>query len=564
MTFLFVLGLSSNLIVLSHGSEFLKAPAKGLSERVSEEDIRVSLLDEVEASLGRGIASMRLSQIEAALRTIVAALPKNGHGNLESSAVGYALHRLFVLRHGWVIKGLDAFGESVAQNSSSSAGVLKDQVPAYIARLFEKRHAGKGFGLRELAILAATIEHLIHNEAVSKLGATFDALELSVTSPLTHDEVTEVLDTYMMIYIVGTVSLEGNMTKQVVRALNQAMPDIFLAWHDTQKYVDGIRKNIIKDEADGVNFASLAKVVETVGEQFGTFQNFECQEMMEKLIKIEYHGTGRVMMPDFYKPALGGDGAWSFTESSAYLRNIGALDESDPTKPSVMIANYVYAASNCIGPSGFYSVCCKNECEGLLGHLEETVGSPEAKPATIVTLISNLPSHTVSAPRKLSAALIQRLDDIAATHLGEVPLHGRLFAQWMHHVYPRECPYPHITGTIGSLLPEEWLEANGNHGVATQEEMIEHVSLAANVTHRQVQGDLAVEDLMPWSHEEELIVVRHIGTEQPLHSGPMGAVLRSVALLGLSGSFAYAMIRTMQKTSTLGSGAPLGNEKYMV
>ncbi|OLP24478.1 hypothetical protein AK812_SmicGene48940, partial [Symbiodinium microadriaticum] len=24
------------------------------------------------------------------------------------------------------------------------------------------------------------------------------------------------------------------------------------------------------------------------------------------------------------------------------------------------------------------------------------------------------------------------------------PLHGRLFAQWMHYAFPHECPYPQI------------------------------------------------------------------------------------------------------------------------
>merc|ERR1719444_393798 len=161
MTLLIVLGLSGNLLMVSHASEFINMPTgagNALSERVTEEDIRVSLLDEVEASLGKGSATSRLSQIEASLRPIVAALPKNAHGNLERSAVSYALHRLFVLRHGWNIKGLGT--EAVLKNSSSPTHVLKDQVPAYIANSFDQRLAGKGFALHELAIMASTIEHL--------------------------------------------------------------------------------------------------------------------------------------------------------------------------------------------------------------------------------------------------------------------------------------------------------------------------------------------------------------------------------------------------------------------
>merc|ERR1719162_438252 len=171
--------------MLSHASEFLKAPHEVLNERVSEEDVRVSLLDEVEGSLGKGSATSRLSQIEASLRPIVTALPKNAHGNLERSAVSYALHRLFVLRHGWNIKGLGT--EAVLKNSSSPTHVLKDQVPTYIEGLFEKSLAGKGFKVHETAVLAATIEHLIHNEAVSRLGAVFNVFKLSVTSPIAKD-----------------------------------------------------------------------------------------------------------------------------------------------------------------------------------------------------------------------------------------------------------------------------------------------------------------------------------------------------------------------------------------
>jgi len=546
------LALSSGLV---HASEFLKPPTNMLSERVSEQDIRVSLLDEVEESLGKGIATSRLTQIEATLRPIVAALHKNAYGNLEHSAVNYALHRLFVARHGWQIKGLGA--DAAKQNSSSPAGVLKDQVPAYITGLFEERLAGKGFGLRELAILASTIEHMIHNEAVSRLGAVFDVLKLSVTSPISNDEASEVLDTYMMAYILGENL--SDMTLAKARLLNKAMPEVFLAWKQTQKFVDDVRKKIIADGTTSVEFASMAKVVETVGEEYGSFQDFECREMKDSLVKMEHRGSGRVRLSDFYRPAL--DGVWTFQESSGYLRSLGALDESDPMHPSVMMVNYIISPTNCIASSGFYSVCCKNECEGLLGHIEENIGAPEAKPATIAALVSNLHSQTATSSQKVSTNLLQRLDDIAATHMGTVPLHSRLFAQWMHHVYPRECPYPHMSGTTDSKLPEEWMVASGNEGTATKEEMMQHVARVANATDSPALGDLAVEDLMPWSSEEELIVVRPAVAEELPRSNP----LRSVALIAAAGSFAYAMIHNFKGTlSSLGGSAALGNEKYLV
>merc|ERR1739847_167092 len=146
------------------------------------------------------------------------------------------------------------------------------------------------------------------------------------------------------------------------------------------------------------------------------------------------------MGADFYKPAL--SGGWQFQENVGYLRQLGALDESNPSSISVIIANYLYSQANCIASSGYYSVCGIDECEGLLGRLEENIAAPDAKPSTIIAIVESMPSSTVNSSRKLPLKLLNYLNEIAALHGGLVPLHGRLFAQWLHHAYPRECPYP--------------------------------------------------------------------------------------------------------------------------
>merc|ERR1719409_472203 len=118
------------------GNAFLKATPTHVADRMSEQDVQSSLLAEIEASLGTGIAAKRISDIQAILGPMVLSLPKNEHGNLEHVTVRYALHRVFVQRHGWSIKGLSAAGEP--WNSSSPAGILKDQVPSFIQNLFEQ------------------------------------------------------------------------------------------------------------------------------------------------------------------------------------------------------------------------------------------------------------------------------------------------------------------------------------------------------------------------------------------------------------------------------------------
>merc|ERR1719453_2153644 len=220
--------------------------------------------------------------MKAALSPMYAALPKNAQGNLEHVTVRYALHRVFVQRHGWVIKGLDHAG--AGWNSSTATGILKDQVPAFIQDLFEKRLDGRGLGLNELAVFAATIEHLVHNEAVGRLGSALNLFGLLPTAMMASTQVDQILDTYMMAYILGE-NLQ-NMTLDDAQSLIREMPEIFLAWGDTQKFVREVRQKLVKEETD-VSFALLVKIAETIGEQFGKFQDAECKGLKAALVKME-------------------------------------------------------------------------------------------------------------------------------------------------------------------------------------------------------------------------------------------------------------------------------------
>jgi len=539
--FFAVLVLSFGLNVLANNKFMHMAPAHD-SELVGEDSILTSFLSEIERSLpdavgtgkALGKASNHVSKIEATLGPIYAALAKNQYGNIDHISANYALHRLFVARHGWSIKGLEP--SAGKHNASSPAGVLKDQVPAYIEEKFEQRLNGKGFKLHELAVLAATIEHLIQEEAVTRLGSAFKIHDTLLNGTFSEDYATGMLDTF----ITGFIISENLATKTAAEAekLVNEMPDVFLFWRETQAFVRGVQQDITKS-SDELNFGDLSKVAEAVGDQFGKFfDDTVCKKTKDALIKMEHRGTGSVRLSDFYKPAVE-DGNWQFQESVPYLRELGVLEESNPDEPRVMIANYMVGPSNCIASSGFYAVCCKNECEGLLGHLEEKIAAPEATPETLAALVAALPSSQVLAPRILSDTSLQRLNEIAATHGGTVPLHGRLFGQWMHHAYPLECPYPHVSGTTDPKLPEEWLRVTGDEPTASIETMKQHMQSSTDTT-----SHMPAEDLMPWSQEEELLVVR------PVVAAPQATSARNVkfsmGLLAVAGTLAYACMRMLK------------------
>jgi len=203
---------------------------------------------------------------------------------------------------------------------------------------------------------------------------------------------------------------------------------------------------------------------------------------------------GRVPLPDFYRSSLEGT-TFEFQESPAYLRELGVLDDDE----QVIVPNYVGSHTNCIASSSLYSVCCIDECEQMMGQLEHEIVASEATPAQIIGLVSGISSSTVEAPRNLPTTLVNRLDDAAAQHGGTVQLHGRLFAQWMHHAFPRECPFPHVSGSITPVTPDEWLDSKGNDGYATREEMLKYTSQTNTKKPAQAEYD-------HWIEHEELLV----------------------------------------------------------
>jgi hypothetical protein len=441
-----------------------------------------------------------MARIEAALDSMYASLPKNEFGKLGHATVRYALHRLFVQRHGWYVKGLEPAGDSWNTTSQDlPTSLLKDRVSSEVIHLMEGRLDGHGFGLHETAVLAATLEHLVHDEALERLGKAYTLQSLDQNAHLDKHQSEQVLDAYMKLYMLPE--------DMAAVANDEMMVATYPVWRETQDFVRDVQREVVRTEhGSGPSFAVMSNVVEEIGERFGRFQDAECRQMKDSLVALGDHGIGRVALADFYRPALT-DNSFQFAESMDYLRELGALDETDPSSPSVIVPNYVNAPANCIASSSFYSVCCLDECEQLMGHLESNIKAPEAPVATIADLVSQLSSSTVEAPRTLPQSLLERLDEVAAPHAGLVQLHGRMFGQWMHHAFPRECPFPHVAGATAPRTPDEWLsEAESNKAsksaFASPEEMRQYVDKTAK-SPAEVHPD---GELSHWEVHEELLV----------------------------------------------------------
>merc|ERR1740121_1852068 len=444
-------------VQLARASSFLSRAQEANVKDLTPE-LEASIVQEIEEVLGsssHGMTDDRLARIEDMLRATFKALPKNAQGRLQHAAV----------RHAWYVRGLD----SNEKDANSTANILQDKVEDFVQAAFEQRMGSHGLDLKDLTVLAATYENLVHKELAQKLDATLQIMGMTGQESFGVEKLDNVLDIYMMGYILNlnyTVVPQDKLPI-VVNSINEIYP----TWPATQEFLRSVRA---KSSLHRSHFArsDVEAILEEVFDQYGRWQDRECQDLKSQLLALEdksigVNGSGRVRVTDFYGSALH-DGNWQFSENTDYLAQNGALDTHGVDR--VIIPNYVNSQSNCLASSKFYSVCCINECEDLMDHIEHHFASPAVTPAEIVQFVSNLPSASVVAGRTLQEVLVKRLDEIALRYDGRVPLHGRLFAQWMHHAYPRECPYPHVSGTTRPQSVSDYRAQSQRSPVVTKDE----------------------------------------------------------------------------------------------
>jgi len=530
-------------------------------EDIVQQGYNSNILEQLEEALGsnsRAATEVRLQDMEEAMRPIFDALPKRySGGKVGPPAARYALHRLFIQRHGWQVKGLAANGDTWDENPATAA--LANKVSHHVKGLFEDRLNTTGLDLHELAVLASMMEHLIHSEAEERLKVAYNFSNQAITQVLSRQSATEVIETYMVTYLSGlnVTNVERAKLKHFIDNIQKIYP----AWKDTRPFLHKVQRDTARD-LEAYSFHDIMSVVEQVGERFGRFQNQECLDLKEALVKLEESSaSGRVRLGDFYS------GQWHFSESVDYLRQLGALDESDKANLRVIIPNYVNAPSNCIASSAYYGVCCIDECEEFVSQLERELKAPTASPAEVAAIVS----ASAKGNSTLSKAILEKLQELADHHGGRVPIHGRLFAQWLHIVYPRECPYPHVSGTIQPKTAKEW-KASGKQVKALQEEKQQYVEVASRLkeaprrqtTTEAAESASALDELCTtmWTMEEELVdehahsaVMKNLERADQTR-GVRRAILFFLFSCGAVASFALSLCKTFGQAFATASGAP--------
>jgi len=512
--------LAGNVVAVLVGMLSVEAANfRGGSKQIEKPDVLETLF----SMLAANASQERINEIQRTMEPTFNAVPKTHDGHLGHKAMLYILHRWSIDQHGWFIKDLDSSYKAVPLKNA----VMKPSwIPAYLHELLEKRFGESGVALHELAAVAATIEALVEKESMRR----FEAIDKLIPLPkvVSVQEFMVRLQMFMLVFLRNE-RVPLDRADHMYKFLEVSSATLH-GWGPTLEFVDMIfdRNAVMADNKnDYVDVHKSFGAFKRIGLQYHEFNDRQCVKLKRTLMDMEDAMPGRVRLSTFYNKSF--FNGWLFTEKPDYLRSLGALEETDGVQ-RLIITNYVHAMPNCDKPSNLYSICCRNECEDLMTSLEREIAAPEAKAQTIIKLVSELASDTMPANRSLPQTLKDRLQKIEDMHVGMVPLHGRLFAQWMHHVYPRECPYPQISGSTYAQTADEWMKQNG---VSSSFEMTEVQSYILNSTC-SAGGDCAVSgkelsNELPWTEEEELPLVCRKSIAEPTVTFPAENARRQIS-----------------------------------
>lgn len=421
---------------------------EGLDEhRKSDPDLQAELMK----VLGEEEA-WRLFAVEASIRPTYEAFPKNAAGRLPPQEIVPAIVRnYFAKEHGWLLRGLEPPSVRLEATKVHEAAVLQARAPALAEALRVLHSSDRGFSLSDVVGVIAALEHLIVTESQHILNAAYSLNEHSTDDALDDGALHEVLLSYLLLFRWGEPAAQ-NLTDvrghQALKARARQAPD----WQELVGFVTSAVGASSGRSAAPHPVASVRRLVAELAQKYGKFQDAECMDMKETLVDLARDREGMVPFEAFH--AEPSHASFQFTEKPSYLLKTGALwvpptsgpwpdkDGEAPEGSQVLIANYLLGPSNCIAPSQFHSVCCLNECEGVMSSIEERAKAPMVPAERLRTLMGQVGSSSVGEARPLRPSLGHDLHTIAGRHEGAVPLHSPDFRQFLHDAFPNECPLP--------------------------------------------------------------------------------------------------------------------------
>jgi hypothetical protein len=462
---------------------------------------------------GGQASAEHIADIRRVLTPMWQTLPKS-YDRIDRRSLRYLVHRYFMQTSSIMVRGFEPT-RLVNDSHWGVADILSQKVPAYVESVLDAKHNTQhGFSLQDAVDMVLMLDQLIFDSESANLESVYHRQHRSLDRSMHYPDIIRVFEEYMIKWMVDADPQDHATLVENKTLLAEILPH----YHALMKFAEGqIRSFDFKRQASmktsksrrlnalemRYSFEDAHEIAGGITRSFQSYWQSECETMKDALVEMDSRKTGRVPLAKFYNTAVNTD--WRFGESETYLRELGALDESSKWMgPQVIIPNYLQASSNCIVSTPHYLVCCVNECESLLGEIEVAINAPTALPDDILNVISTMSVPTTlddDAPPRSDRRLVSDLEQIAKKHGGMVPLHGRLFAQWLHYVFPRECPFPHKAGMVSSVTPLEHEQA-----IATKEEMSKHAANASAFDFVDTVTEEELQWMSQWSAEEELMV----------------------------------------------------------
>merc|ERR1719456_1143131 len=103
-----------------------------------------------------------------------------------------------------------------------------------------------------------------------------------------------------------------------------------------------------------------------------------------------------------------------------------------------------------------------------MDQLERKIAAPTASADQIVRALHGVTTPSTEDTRNLTdnSPLRTMLDQVEQSSGGSrsINLHGRLLAQWLHHAFPHDCPYPVKGGSVKPLTATQYQEQVAKNG----------------------------------------------------------------------------------------------------
>eukprot|EP00933_Yihiella_yeosuensis_P040077 TRINITY_DN3429_c0_g1_i5.p1 TRINITY_DN3429_c0_g1~~TRINITY_DN3429_c0_g1_i5.p1 ORF type:complete len:582 (-),score=97.49 TRINITY_DN3429_c0_g1_i5:196-1686(-) len=470
-----------------------------------------------------------------ALTPSYASMAKNSQGAVDSTSAGYLVNRYLANEHGWQLKGL-VTGRGF--DFMSPVGHMGARIPSNIKQLFETRVNSTGLQLDELGILIATLEDVVNDEMVARLRAVASARNINLQKKLMKHRAQELLHYFAASWVAGTHL--GELTKERLELDLKVATETFHRW---PRILTVIEESKTLQTGAVISASGLESDAKRMMKSIHDLALNTCSSMMNKLIAKST--AGRLRLGDFYA-ASDLESGFEFGESAKWLRTIGSLDETDPEDPKVMVANYVQGPSNCMTSSDYYSVCCHNPCDIPLTVFEQAVNGSHATPVQLEEILlknAQIKEGFRINNFKFTRANLEldKLQKIADVNGGVVPLHGRLFHQYLHHLFPTYCTFPQPPDVAAART------FDGSPPVlfASSEEKDKYIKVtnaATKSTESQQQSKISSNDKVKvdghWNEEEHLFSPKVSKTGDRHDAG-----MHTIMLFGAVGFFGWGIAR---------------------